>query len=72
MNDGASHSELFSILRTHIRLKGSTSCFNISLCNFGTGYVLEYIGFVFSFNYMSTGSVFQVPSVPSKNSSTFY
>ena len=37
---------------------------NISSCTFGTGYDLEHIGFTPSFNSKSTGSIFQVPSVP--------
>ena len=42
-----------------------------SSCTFRTGYGLEYIGFTSSFNSKSTGSVFQVPSVPLNNSSNF-
>ena len=53
------------------RTKRSTSFLNISLCNLGTGCGLKNIGFTLSFNSKSTGSVFQVPSIPSNNSSKF-
>ena len=43
--------------------------FFYSSCTFSTRYGLEHIGFAFSFNLKSNGSVFQVPSVPSNNSS---
>ena len=51
------------------RTKLSTSFLNIPLCTFGTGYGLEHIVFEFYFNLKYTGSIFHVPSVPSKNSS---
>ena len=39
---------------------------------FGTGYGIEHIGFTPYFSSKSTGSVFQVPSVPLNNYSNFY
>ena len=70
--DGAPHSEYldFSIILS--RNKRSTSALNIPLCTLGTGYGLKHIGFVSSFNSKSTGSILQVPIVPSKNSYMFY
>ena len=69
--DGDPHSESFYISRTLSKTKNLTSFLNISLCNFGTGYGCEHIGFTYYFNPKSTGDVFQVPSVPSKKSSNF-
>ena len=43
--------------------------FTIYLCTLGNGYVIEHIGFKLYFNLKCTGSVLQVPSVPSNNSS---
>ena len=45
MKDGALHSELFALSRTPSRTKRPTYFFNISSCNFGTGYGLEHIDF---------------------------
>ena len=56
-NDGAPNSNLFALSRTPIRTKYSTYFLIISLCNFGTGYGLEHVGFASSFDSDSTGSV---------------
>ena len=68
----APHSESLALSRTTSRTKRSTYFLKISLCNFGTGYGLEHIGFTSSFNSNHTGSVFQVPSALSKNPSNFF
>ena len=44
---------------------------HISSYTFGTGYSIENIGFKYSFNSKSTGSVFQVPRVQLDNSLNF-
>ena len=64
--DGDTHYESFANLRTPSITKRSTSFLNIYSCTFGTGYGLNQIGFTSSFNPKSTGSFFQVTSVPSK------
>ena len=69
--DGANNSESFYISRTTSRTKLSTSFLNISLCNFGTGYGYKHIGLVLYFYFNSTGSIFQVSSVPPNNSLIF-
>ena len=69
--NGAPHYELFPNYSTPSRTKHSTSFLNIPSCTFGTVYGLARIGFASSFNSKSTISVFQVPSVPSNNSSNF-
>ena len=53
------HSESFSTLRTPSRTRRSTYFLKISSCTFGTRYGREKIGFAYSFNSKSTGSVFQ-------------
>ena len=68
VKDGAPRYESFSTPRNHIGTKRSTSFLEISLCTFGTGYGHEHIVFVSSFNSKYDVSVFQVPSVLSKNS----
>ena len=65
--DGYPHSKLFSTSRDLSYTKHSTSFFDIYLCNFGTGYGREHIGFAYYFNSESTGSILQVLSVPSNN-----
>ena len=72
VKDGSPHSESFYTLRTPNRTKRPISFFNISSCTFSTVYGREHIGLVSSFKSKYTGSVFQVPSVPSKNYSNFY
>ena len=69
--DGSPHSGSSSSSTNHSRSKHSTSFLKNSLCTFSTGYGREHIGFTFYFNLKSTWSVFQVPSVPSNNSSIF-
>ena len=69
--DGATHSESFATLRNPSINIRSTYFLNISLCTFGTRYFHEQIVFASSFNLESTRSIFQVPSVPSNNSSIF-
>ena len=69
--DGATHSESLGSSRTPSRTNRSTSFLKISLCNFSIGYGFEHIGFTFYFNSKYDGCVFQVPSVPSNNSSDF-
>ena len=66
---GATHYELFDTSRTPNRTKRPTSFLNIYSCTFSTSYGREHIGFAWSFNSDSNGSVFQVPCVPSNNSS---
>ena len=71
MQYGADHSESFATSRNPNKTKRSTSFLNISLCNFGTGYGREYIDFTYCFNWKSTGSFSQVPSVPLDKFSDF-
>ena len=66
---GDPHSESFYTSRTPNRTKFSTSFLKLYSCTFGTGYGRSCIVFASSFNLNSTGSVFQVPSVPLNNSS---
>ena len=68
---GAPHYESFGFLITPSRTKHSTSFLNIFSCTFVTRYGKKHIGLSFCFNLKATGSVFNVPSVPSKNSSNF-
>ena len=65
------HSESFATLRAPSRTRRSTSFLNIYSCNFSTGYGRKHICFAYYFNWNSTGYVFQLPSVPSNNSSNF-
>ena len=58
------HYESFSTLRTHNMTKYSTFFLKTSPCTFSNGYFYKHTGFVPSFISKSTGSVFQVPSVP--------
>ena len=62
--DGSTLSESFEFLITPSGTKRSTSFLKNSLCNFGTIYGLENMFLEFYFNSNSTGSVFQLPSVP--------
>ena len=71
-NNLVPHYESFATSRTPSTTKRSTSSLNISSCTFVTWYGRDQIGSAFSFNSRSTGYFFQVPSVPSKNSSNFY
>ena len=70
MKDGDPHYESFYISGNNIKTKFSTSFLKKS-CTFVTGYGLKNIGFASYFSSMSAGSVFRVPSVPSKNCSIF-
>ena len=68
---GSPHSESNELSRTPSITKRYI-LFNLSLCNFVTGYGIKHIDFKFSFNFKSTGYVIQLPSVSSKHSSKFY
>ena len=68
-NYGAPHYESLSPPSNTSRIKLSTYFLNISSCTFDTGYVRDYTAFTSSLNSKYTGSVFQLPSFPLKNSS---
>ena len=65
--DGAPHYESVYTSMNPNETNNSTSFLKISSCTFVTRYDCKHIGFVSSFNLKSTGSVFQVPSIPSTN-----
>ena len=69
--DGATHSESFAISRTPNMTKSSTPCLNIYFCTFDTGYGSDRVGKSLSFHLNYSGSILQVPSVPSKKYSFF-
>ena len=69
--DGDPHYMLLSLSRTTRRTKLPTSFMDISPCTFGTGYGLKHIGFESFFKSEHNGTVFQVPSVLTNNSSYY-
>ena len=71
-NNGSSHSESFYISNHPSRTKHSISLICFSSGTFSNIYGLTHTGFESYFNLKYNGSVFQVPSVQSNNSSIFF
>ena len=69
MEYGDTHSGSFVFFRNPSITKHITSLLNISLFTFNNVHGFEHISFALYFNSKYTGSVFQVPSVPSNSSS---
>ncbi len=69
MKEGEAHLDDGCHFNTHINIRRSISFIRVALCIFGIRYGLPWYGLAPSFNLKETGSNFQSPSVPSKNSS---
>ena len=69
--NGDPHSESFALPNTPSRTKLSASFLTFIHVTLVNLYDIEHIRFTSYFHFNSTGSVFQVPSVPSYNSLNF-